>query len=51
VPVKLARYKVATIKVNDIGGRQMTRLVRRTGPALNYGRKAIFSPLLHSGWW
>jgi hypothetical protein len=44
VPVRLARYKVATIKVNDIGGRQMTRLVNRTGPALNYGRKAIFSP-------
>jgi hypothetical protein len=44
VPVKLARYKVATIKVSDIGGRQMTRLAHRTGPALNYGRKAIFSP-------
>jgi hypothetical protein len=44
VPVRLARYKVATIKVNDVGGRQMTRLVNQTGPALNYGRKAIFSP-------
>ncbi len=39
VPVKLAKYKVAVIKVSDIGGRQMTRLVNRTGPALNYGRK------------
>src|SRR5258708_27416993 len=44
VPVKLAKYKVAVIKVSDIGGRQITRLVNRTGPALNYGRKAIFSP-------
>ena len=44
VPVRLAKYKVAFIKINDIGGRQMTRLAQRTGPALNYGRKAIFSP-------
>ncbi len=44
VPVKLARSKVQNIQISDIGGRQMTRLVQRDGKALNYGRKAIFSP-------
>jgi len=44
VPVKLAKSKVAIIKISDIGGRQMTRLARRAGGALNYGRKSTFSP-------
>jgi hypothetical protein len=43
-PIRLVRSKVENIKVRDIGGRQMTRLLNRTGPALNYGRKAIVSP-------
>jgi len=43
-PQLLQRAKVQHIKVTDLGGRQMARLINRTGPALNYGRKMTFSP-------
>ena len=42
-PLRLERAKVKHVKVTDAGGRQMTRLVNRTAPALNYGRKMLFS--------